>query len=399
MSGATGSRGPQFIGNVGLTAGAGALPPAPHAASHEDTGSDEINVNALSGELADDQPPKDHATDHQNAGSDEINVAALSGELADPQPPKTHAATHQDGGGDEISVAALNGELADDQPAKVHALGGAKHNPDTKANLESKVSDATLLLSNQAAEFLNFPQKVSPAFNDNVVIEEGGGIKKYTNLGQIPIRLHLLGGAEHTADTLANLVAKISDANVLYSSKAGEIAATTLKATPVAADTFLIEDSAASNAKKRVPFSALGDGGAPNVGFYAKRTSGNQTLNSASETKVAFPAEDEDPGSDFNTTTYVFTAPTAGRYTFTASAQITLAIAGRVELRLYHGSTLVSEGGSRTNQAESLRCCVAVVRHMAASETMEVRAFQTSGFAATIQNSGLHFAGAQIRAD
>lgn len=55
-----------------------------------------------------------------------------------------HAADHQNGGDDEISVAALSGELADDQPAKAHALGGAKHTAATLAELNAKVSDATL---------------------------------------------------------------------------------------------------------------------------------------------------------------------------------------------------------------------------------------------------------------
>jgi len=57
---------------------------------------------------------------------------------------EAHASSHEDGGSDEISVAALSGELADDQPPKAHTLGGAKHSADTLANLNTKVSDATL---------------------------------------------------------------------------------------------------------------------------------------------------------------------------------------------------------------------------------------------------------------
>jgi hypothetical protein len=68
-----------------------------------------------------------HKTTHQNGGSDEINVAGLSGELADDQPttwtkvsskpstftPSAHKTTHQDGGSDEISIAGLSGEPAE----------------------------------------------------------------------------------------------------------------------------------------------------------------------------------------------------------------------------------------------------------------------------------------------
>jgi len=67
-----------------------------------------------------------------------------SGKLQVETVTEAHASTHQDGGSDEISVAALSGELADDQPPKAHDLAGAKHNADTLAHLNTKISDATL---------------------------------------------------------------------------------------------------------------------------------------------------------------------------------------------------------------------------------------------------------------
>lgn len=54
-----------------------------------------------------------------------------------------HSARHQSGGADVINVGGLSGELADPQPPKSHALGGG-HDADTLANLNAKVSDATL---------------------------------------------------------------------------------------------------------------------------------------------------------------------------------------------------------------------------------------------------------------
>jgi len=119
-----------------------------HASTHEDAGDDEINVDGLSGELADDQPalahllggakhtadsladlntkvndatlddegdprdPNAHAASHQNGGADEISVAGLSGDLADEQDPKDHAANHEYGGGDAPSLAQLGGTMA-----------------------------------------------------------------------------------------------------------------------------------------------------------------------------------------------------------------------------------------------------------------------------------------------
>jgi len=55
-----------------------------------------------------------------------------------------HSARHENGGADEISVAGLSGALADAQTPAAHNLGGAKHNADTLAHLNAKISDATL---------------------------------------------------------------------------------------------------------------------------------------------------------------------------------------------------------------------------------------------------------------
>jgi len=58
---------------------------------------------------------------------------------------EVHASNHENGGSDEIDVAGLSGELADAQPPKTHDLGGTAHSADTLANLNTKVSDATLV--------------------------------------------------------------------------------------------------------------------------------------------------------------------------------------------------------------------------------------------------------------
>jgi len=81
-------------------------PPA-HGASHENGGSDEINVTGLSGELADPQTPVDHNTSHESGGSDEISLAGLTGEATTPQPPKSHAGSHGSGGSDPLKLDDL----------------------------------------------------------------------------------------------------------------------------------------------------------------------------------------------------------------------------------------------------------------------------------------------------
>jgi len=168
-----------------------------HSARHENGGSDEINVTGLSGELADPQPPKAHANTHGYGANDALTVThqmldttnspsdgqVLSYEAANAKMewvdqsggssnialffalrssrvipimgaavggvPESHAFTHQNGGSDEIDVTGLSGELADPQPPKAHALGGAEHTADTLANLNAKISDATLDDSSQ----------------------------------------------------------------------------------------------------------------------------------------------------------------------------------------------------------------------------------------------------------
>jgi hypothetical protein len=59
-----------LINNLGVT---------PHAVSHGDAGSDEVDVTGLSGLLADPQTPDGHHVSHENGGSDEIDVTGLTG--------------------------------------------------------------------------------------------------------------------------------------------------------------------------------------------------------------------------------------------------------------------------------------------------------------------------------
>jgi hypothetical protein len=105
-----------------VTTGGGGVPAA-HAESHQDGGSDEVNVAALSGVLAD-------AQDADKIEGKAINIAGLAtGDVLrynagmqqwlnlPKATPEFHKLTHQSGASDEISVAGLSGELADNQPS------------------------------------------------------------------------------------------------------------------------------------------------------------------------------------------------------------------------------------------------------------------------------------------
>jgi len=114
--------------------GANLHDPAQHGSTHEQGGTDELDVTGLSGDLADPQDPKSHASTHEAGGSDPVNADALSTSVASTQDlqtdssgnvttsstPVTHGSTHENGAADEINVSGLSGDLADAQDPKAH---------------------------------------------------------------------------------------------------------------------------------------------------------------------------------------------------------------------------------------------------------------------------------------
>ena len=170
-----------------------------HSGRHESGGIDELTVEGLSGDLADAQDPKAEVTRDivdaffdggtnvtvtRDADTLTIDTTALNDqEVADKigdvveggsqttvtydsgtqtatitidAPTQAafddHSTQHESGGADELSVTGLSGDLADEQDAKPHDIGGATHTADTLANLNSKVTDATLDDTNDPRE-------------------------------------------------------------------------------------------------------------------------------------------------------------------------------------------------------------------------------------------------------
>jgi len=153
--------------------------------------------------------------------------------------------------------SSTTGQTTDDHHNQSHAFAGVDHTSSTKANVDSKISDASLI-STLGAEINAIISKATPIGADVALIEDSAASydKKKVLLSALPVNAHLLGGTSHTADTKANLDTKVSDAS-LFSTLPGEISTLTEKITTAGADLVLIEDSAATNAKKKVQITNL----------------------------------------------------------------------------------------------------------------------------------------------
>jgi hypothetical protein len=114
-----------------------------------------------------------------------------------------------------------------------------------------------------------------------------------------------------------------ADPAAIHDNVVGEINAITAKTTPVAADEMLIEDSAASWAKKKVGLDDLWSNAPAHytddvllTSLFMARMSSNMTnITKDILTSVEFDTEMwTDVGSDYDTATYTHTAPVDGWY-------------------------------------------------------------------------------------
>ena len=158
------------------------------------------------------------------------------------------------------ACAGNDSRLSDSRAPTAHALAGALHSADTLANIQSKVSDGSLITS-AAGEINALTSKGAPIGADLLVIEDSADTnkKKKATINSLPAAApaaHALAGALHSADTLVNIQSKVSDGS-LITSAAGEINALAAKTTPTASDIVIIEDAADSFKKKKCTFNSL----------------------------------------------------------------------------------------------------------------------------------------------
>lgn len=231
-----------------------------------------------------------------------------------------------------------------------HNLHGQTNSPGDHSGVTG-VTDANAIHDNVAAEISAITTKASPTTSDFLLIEDAaaGDAKKKITLGSLP------GGVDPTAihDNVAGeiaalttvtaasgdfvLIEDVSDSNnkkkalasdffgsgtdpdAIHDNVSGEINAITEKVSPVDGDWLLIEDSAASNVKKKIQIGNLPGGSGsgqtyeaawvvPPTGGWSWVNQGGATISSANdrETLVA-PAQ----GNSSNVRLRVRTAPSA----------------------------------------------------------------------------------------
>lgn len=134
--------------------------------------------------------------------------------------------------------------------------------------------DTDAIHDNVANEITAVTLKGSPVAADEILIEDSaaGFVKKSATLGTLPVNAHTIASHSDTtatgaeletltdgsdADALHTHSADGIDTSAIHDNTASEISAITEKTTPVDADLLLIEDSAATNAKKRVQVGNL----------------------------------------------------------------------------------------------------------------------------------------------
>lgn len=126
------------------------------------------------------------------------------------------------------------------------------------------------------------------------------------------------------------------------------------------------------------------DAGAVNIGFWAWRNL-NQAITSGVETVVNWTNKrDENPTGIMNLTTDTFTAPQAGRYIITAGVEMTIAARGSCYIRVYKNNVYQGSDSDEGSIATTVTPSVSQKDWLNANDTIQIRVFQNTGFAATL---------------
>ena len=109
------------------------------------------------------------------------------------------------------------------------------------------------------------------------------------------------------------------------------------------------------------------------------RATSNQSIASAGTTTVVFNAESYDTATAFNTTTGVFTAPSAGKYLLIANLTFANINSGSISVDIYNGSTNLATYQESTSPTGTFSISLSTVASVAASDTLSVRVTASDG--------------------
>lgn len=132
------------------------------------------------------------------------------------------------------------------------------------------------------------------------------------------------------------------------------------------------------------------NGGAPSgacdpVNFWAYRDA-NQAITSGVEALIDWNNKlvTENPAGFMNLTTNIATIPSNGTYVLSSSIEMTVAAAGSGYLRWYLNGTYRGAQTVYSDIANTIVLNFAATRYLFANDTIEMRVFQNTGFAASL---------------
>ncbi len=139
---------------------------------------------------------------------------------------------------------------------------------------------------------------------------------------------------------------------------------------------------------------------ATNAPAFSAHNGGNQSITANTDTKVAFPSEDFDTDSCFDTSTYIFTPNVAGYYQLNCTLYQSGASGAYWYMRYYKNGSFWVEGFRRTQTGQSAHSSSTLVYANGTTDNFQVNVYSSgSGLSLGASNAGfMRFSGFLVKA-